>query len=303
MSDAPEPSLQPTASYTGMITEYTLWGRFEPRAGDIIVSTPPKSGTTWMQAIIALLLSGDPDVDVNPSHNAPWFDNALHNMDDLLARLNAQPGRRQIKTHTPLNGVPIWDDLHYITVYRHPIDVHFSSRKHVQNYRPEVAEFFGISEQTHPSDPKESFRLFLERDDMDHGSLNTIVTHYLATLDCAPRARLLRLHYADMSRDLAGVMQRVANYIGSAQTQTALPKLTRAATFANMKANADRFAVAAGKAFWRDDAGFFDSATSGKWKGVLGHDDLAAYNRKMSDLMDVEERSWLEWGRHQAERA
>ena len=32
------------------------WQRFSARAGDIIISTPPKSGTTWMQMICALLI-------------------------------------------------------------------------------------------------------------------------------------------------------------------------------------------------------------------------------------------------------
>jgi len=75
-----------------------------------------------------------------------------------------------------------------------------------------------------------------------------------------------------------------------------MARLLKAATFKNMKANADRFAVAAGQGFWNDDANFFDSATSNKWLGQLTDEDLAAYDARMSAILPRKERHWLEWG-------
>ena len=54
--------------------------------------------------------------------------------------------------------------------------------------------------------------------------------------------------------------------------------------------------VAAGREVWSDEAKFFDSATSNKWEGVLSSDDLAAYDRVMSERLLPEARGWLEWG-------
>lgn len=296
MVETPPKTSTRKSEYSGLITESKRWDSFVPRRGDVVVSTPPKSGTTWVQAILALLFTGDPGVDANPSVNAPWFDNRLHDLEEVVSRLEAMTGRRQVKTHTPLDGVPIWDDVFYISVYRHPIDVHFSSRKHVANYQPEIAEFLGVNETTFPSDPRDSFRVFLEGDDIDHGSLKTVVHHYLRCLDLEPGGNLLRLHYADMKRDLPSCVAQITSHLGVRHSTEVMEKLIKAATFDNMKANAHRFGLAAGKGFWKTDAGFFDSATSNKWQGILTDQDLADYDIAISQHLNPEQRKWLEFG-------
>jgi len=288
--------IAPKSSYSGMLTNSKQWRYYTPRFGDVVVATPPKSGTTWVQAILALLFSGDPLIAANPSVNAPWFDNKLSDMDEIVEHLEAQTGRRHVKTHTPLDGIPIWDELRYITAYRHPIDVHFSARKHVANYSSEFAEEIGVSYDNFPKDPRDSFRVFIEGNDLDHGSLKTIVNHYLQCLALEPRENILRLHYADMKRDLASHVDKVALHIGVNHPHEVMERLVEAATFGNMKANAGRFAPVGGVEFWRNDAGFFDSATSNKWEGILTDDDLAIYDAAVSELLEPDQRNWLEWG-------
>ena len=296
MIDRPAPDIPPIARYSGLMTRSDRWAHFVPRPGDVILSTPPKSGTTWMQGILSLLMSGDPGVDANPSTNAPWFDNDGAPVEVLAAELAARDGPGHVKTHTPLDGVPIWDMLRYIVVYRHPIDVHFSARAHVANYRPETLAEMGLDMAIFPDDPRESFRIYLEGDEMDHGSLRMVATHYLRSLALEPRANLLRLHYSDMTRDLPAAMERVAAHVGVHRDPETMARLARAATFSSMKANAGRFAILAGKEFWRDDAAFFSSGSSGKWTGILTEDDLAAYGAAIDRLMTPDQRHWLEWG-------
>lgn len=292
----PDP-IAPDRVYEGNITESLKWRQYVARSGDVIVSTPPKSGTTWTQAILALLISGDPQVDANPSFNSPWFDTNFSDTQAVLDRLAAQTGQRHVKTHTPLDGVPYWAEAFYICVYRHPIDVYFSARKHVANYSDEVAEERLTDPAQFCDDPREGFHVFLMSDrHEDHGTLKLIVRHYLECLKREPRPNLLRLHYADMTRDLHGQVARVAQHIGVAHPPELMEMLVDAATFKNMKSNANRFTLGRGNDVWKDEAGFFDSATSNKWDGILTDDDLAAYDAAIGELLSAEQRRWLEWG-------
>lgn len=287
MVSAPEPAQR---DYVDTLTDSTRWGAFSPRSGDIVVSTPPKSGTTWTQGILALLISGDPAVDAQTSMKSPWIDINIRDVAEVMARLEAQDHRRHVKTHTPFGGIPVWEELRYITVYRHPIDVHFSFRKHAANMKRELGA--GLTSE----DPSESFRIFLEGEHKEEASLFSIVEHYRGTLEREPRENLIRLHYADMLRDLTGAVARIAGHVGISHPPEVMAALVEAATFDSMKANANRFTPSAGQDFWRDDAAFFDSATSNKWEAKLTEADLAAYDARISTLLDPAERAWLEWG-------
>ena len=43
------------------------------------------------------------------------------------------PHRRSMKSHTPMDGLPLHGSAQYICVFRHPLDAHFSFRKHLRN--------------------------------------------------------------------------------------------------------------------------------------------------------------------------
>ena len=54
------PELLPTVShiYQNHAVDSTLWQRYVPRSDDIVVTSSYKSGTTWVQAILAHLILG-----------------------------------------------------------------------------------------------------------------------------------------------------------------------------------------------------------------------------------------------------
>ena len=294
---SPRPADIPARTrYAGVLSRSERWAAFHSRPGDVIVTTPAKCGTTWTQGILAMLFTGDPGVDANPSGNGPWLDNRMKNLEDVLDIFERQTGRRQIKSHTPLDGLPIWNDVFYITVYRHPIDQHFSARKHVANYLPVSKEAMGFDPALFPDDPRESFRIFVDGDEQDHGSVTSIVNHYRQTRNLEPRDNLLRLHYLDMTRDLARAVAAIAALVDTPHPPEVMDAIVEASTFGSMKANAERFGLARDGGFWRNDSAFFDSGTSNKWAGVLTDDDIAAYNKRMATLLPPEEQRWLEHG-------
>jgi aryl sulfotransferase len=287
--------MQPaTRIYDGIITDSRRWARLAARSDDIFVCTPPKSGTTWTQGICALLIFGDPDVDAGVSIRSPWIDNSMRDIDEMLARLEAQTHRRYLKSHTPLDGIPFFEDATYLAIYRHPIDVHFSMRRHAQNMSTDILDRY------YPEDIAAGFRIFLDGaphgPDYDAPSLAGILHHYRTFRAVAGRPNVHLFHYADMTRDLSGAMARIARALGIAHPEPVFARLVEAARFDSMKANADRFAPSAGAGVWKSDAGFFDSGTSGKWEGRLARSDLAAYDAVMDAALTPAERRWLERG-------
>lgn len=292
MLHSPRPA---SKKYIGNVTDSQRWDAFIPRAGDMVVCTPPKSGTTWTQGVLALLISGDPEVDANTSMKSPWIDMNKRDLSEVMARLEAQVHRRQVKTHTPLDGIPLWPNLRYITVYRHPIDVYFSFRKHAWNQIETISRAVFPSEYF-SENPSDGFRVFLEGDYVEAASLQAIVDHYRCTLAHEPSENIVRLHYADMLRDLGGTFDIISSHVGISHPPAVMAKLVDAATFASMKENAHRFTPSAGQGTWKNDAAFFDSASSNKWVGKLSDAEIAAYDARISGLLTPDERRWLEFG-------
>src|SRR5512142_3040903 len=93
--------------YEASMYDSNRWDGFELRPGDIVISTPPKCGTTWTQMLCALLIFDGPRFPAPLDELSPWLDMCNQPLADVRANLAAQTHRRFIKTHTPLDGVPV----------------------------------------------------------------------------------------------------------------------------------------------------------------------------------------------------
>lgn len=282
--------------YLGPLTDNRRWEHVRIRPDDVFVVTPPKCGTTWMQTIVALLLSGDPQVETELSVKMPWVDIRLREIAEVAARLEAMTHRRSMKSHTPMDGLPLDAQPQYLCVFRHPLDAHLSFRRHIANM---PLSFYAM---WFPDDDPDNvaFRRFLdggpEGFDMDAAPLAHILRHYQAARALAERPNVTLFHYADMTADLAGTVRQVAALLDIAHPPEVMDALIEAATFENMKQDAARFAPAGGTGFFKSDTAFFHSGTSGQWRGVLSEADLAAYDRVMDAHLSPQDRAWLEYG-------
>ncbi|MEM7520783.1 MAG: sulfotransferase domain-containing protein [Pseudomonadota bacterium] len=282
--------------YLGPLTDSRRWDRVGLRDDDVLVVTPPKSGTTWMQTIIALLFSGDPEVVPDVAFNMPWVDIRFREIDEVADRLEAMTHRRCLKSHTPLDGLPAHNKAQYICVFRHPLDAHFSYRNHIANMQ---MHFFGAWFPEEDPDGL-TFRRFLdggpEGFDGDAMPLAHIIRHYKSAIARAVQPNVTLFHYADMSRDLPGAFARMAEVLGVSHPAALMEALIAVAGFDNMRANAAKFAPGGGTGFMKSDAAFFSSGTSGKWEGLLSDTELAAYDAIMDAAFTADERTWLEYG-------
>src|SRR4029078_6618830 len=72
-------------------------------------------------------------------------------VDKVYAQLDAQTHRRFIKTHTPLDGVPLRPEVTYIVVARQPLDAAVSLYHQGDNLNRDVMR--RLSGQPEPTEP------------------------------------------------------------------------------------------------------------------------------------------------------
>lgn len=91
----------------------TIWNEFDFRSDDIIIASYAKSGSTWLQQIIAqLLFNGEEDLEV--AEMSPWMDLRVPPKDIKLPLVEAQTHRRFVKTHLPTDALVFSDKAKYI---------------------------------------------------------------------------------------------------------------------------------------------------------------------------------------------
>jgi len=131
------------------------WIDFPFRDGDIVISTRSKTGTTWVQTICALLIFATPELPAPISRLSPWLDHLITPRDEVYARLAAQQHRRFIKTHTPLDGIPLDPRATYIVTARHPLDAAVSLYHQGDNLdRAKIRALTGAPEPAKPRPPR-----------------------------------------------------------------------------------------------------------------------------------------------------
>jgi hypothetical protein len=297
-----------TVQYRSLIMDNCRWEGFEFRPSDIVISTPPKCGTTWTQMLCAMLIFDGPDFPSPLSELSPWLDQTIRSLDTVLAIYAAQQNRRFIKTHTPLDGLPERSDITYVVVGRDPRDVLVSMEHHLANMDLErVLALRGRAvgnedlgtlppRPAMSEDPIERFRMFVRGSDM--GALNlTGVMHHLDTAwQLRHHPNVVMCHYADFSADLPGEIVRLADLLDINVSQDCAEKFAAEASLERMRDRADYVIPNAG-AIWRDDRAFFRAGSFGEWRARVSEDVLAEYDRTVEAIASPDLASWAHHGR------
>jgi aryl sulfotransferase len=262
------------------------WEGFPFREGDIVISTRSKTGTTWVQMICALLIFQTPALPEPVGFYSPWLDRSLRPRQEVFARLEAQQHRRFIKTHTPLDGVPIDPRATYLVVGRHPLDSAVSLYHQSLNIKR--------AEPREPTSPQEWLLDWISNDASPRDQLDSIRGVLWHDSDAWARRgepNVVLLHYADLSADLAGQMRALAERLGITVPESAWPGLVEAATFASMREAAAGI-TGAGQTL-KDPAAFFRRGTSGGGRELLTSDELAHYYARAAQLAPADMLAWL----------
>jgi len=305
--------------YKNIVMDSERWSGFEARDGDILICSPYKAGTTWTQMICAQLIFQKPQLERKLTEYSPWLDMRIEPAHDVLALYERQEHRRFIKTHTPLDGLPYFENVIYLCVARDPLDVFMSMLNQLRNADPETQARLvknaglevgppgghGASDASDAlAEPAPDVHGMFERwcgegtfeweaDGWPYWS----AFHHARTFwkhRSLPNVHFF--HYADLSEDLEGEMRRMAELLDIEVSSARWPELVEAATFANMKRNADRLAPGVDHKLWRDNARFFNKGTSGQWRDVLEPDAVARYRDVMNERYDPAMVRWMNEG-------
>jgi aryl sulfotransferase len=283
------------------------WTGFPFRNGDIVISTRSKTGTTWLQMICALLVFQTPELPEPLGVLSPWLDHLITPREQVIARLEAQQHRRLIKTHSPLDGIPVDPRARYIVTGRHPLDTAVSLYHQGNNIdRARVRALTGAPEPTGPPKPRKPLHEWLlsyisgaeppwldrgkPREDLD--SLPGLMWHLSDAWARRGEPNVLLVHYDELSADLEGQMRRMADWLGIVVPEPTWPTLVPAATFGQMKRNAaDRIPGAGG--VLKSDEAFFRRGTSGAGREILSDDEIAGYYARAAELAPADLLAWL----------
>jgi aryl sulfotransferase len=202
----------------------TVWNDFKFRDDDIVVATYGKSGTTWVQQIVSqLIFNGAEDVPV--AEISPWVDLRLPPKEKKLPAIEAQTHRRFLKTHLPVDALVFSPRAKYLYIGRDGRDVIWSMYNHHANaneswYRAlnDSPGRVGPPIEKPPADVVQYYREWLERDGHPFWPFFDNVRSWwqVRTLP-----NVMLTHFADLKRDLAGGIKRIAPSSTSRSTKCA----------------------------------------------------------------------------------
>ena len=264
-----------------------------------MISTRSKTGTTWVQMICALLIFQTPDLPGSLGRLSPWMDFLTTPRDEVYARLAAQEHRRFIKTHTPLDGIPLHPQATYIVTARHPLDMAVSLYHQGENIdRARMRPLSGQPEPASPPRPRKPVQDWLldwinddadPREQMD--SLPGVMWHLSDAWARRSAPNVLLVHYDRLSADLDGEMRRLAARLEIAVPERSWPCLVQAATFDQMRAGAEQLVPGGG--VLQSSAAFFRRGRSGAGREVLTSEEVAHYHARSALMAPADLLAWL----------
>ncbi|HEY4609215.1 MAG TPA: sulfotransferase domain-containing protein, partial [Ilumatobacteraceae bacterium] len=233
--------------YEGKVFDSGRWDGLKLRPGDIVISTPPKCGTTWTQMICALLIFQEPELPLPLDTLSPWIDMVTRARTELFAELEAQTHRRFIKTHTPLDGIANDPSITYICVGRDPRDVALSMNRHIDNMdvgafletRERAAAIDGVelgplpAPRPRPDGDRDRFWQWVDDETPSTRSggvsLRFTIEHLQTFRDAADDLDIVFLHFDELKADLEGQMRQLAAHLKIEVAEELWPRLVQAA--------------------------------------------------------------------------
>ncbi|XP_053552100.1 sulfotransferase 1 family member D1 [Bombina bombina] len=251
---------------------------FQARPGDILIDTYPKSGTTWIQEIVDLVMH---DGNEQISRRAPIFERMpfielLHLMKPGMDEVNAMPSPRVLKSHLPIQLVPdsFWkNNCKVIYVARNAKDTltSFYHFDHIVQIHPE------------PGTIEEYMQRFMSGD-VGWGSW---YDHVKGFWEAKEKHNILYLFFEDLKQNRLQEVRKLIEFLNKDLPEEVLTNIVRLTSFEQMKKNPMANNSTFPKHILDQSQGIFmRKGNVGDWKNLLTPDQSQLfeedYQRQMS---------------------
>lgn len=282
-SDAPHkgppPWIQPA------IQQQIKW-----RDGDIVISVPGKSGTTWTMNIVHQLLTGGTDGFRDIYEEVPWIEFLAHpkqEFQEVVDRVEAMPTdrRRAFKSHSAPPDVPLIKsdsgmDVKYVVIFRNPEEAMVSFRPFIDKH---TDEWFDLWEVPREALCRQDFPSFYY-EVIDKKEMQGMFFGFLAAWwPLRNENNVLFLHYSDMKRDHEAAIRKIADFIGAEPSEEQWKAILEYTSFPWMKQNQDKFeASTAGKVPILKSGAMIRKGESGQAKADGMTDEISSHIRQVA---------------------
>jgi hypothetical protein len=221
-----------------------ILANFVARPTDVLITTAPKAGTTWMQQILHQLRSGGDADFISIDDVVPWLElpRGGKSVEEILDRFEAIADPRVFKTHCTFEQTPGTDTARIILSSRDPRDCCTSYYHHVMDMTDEARRRIGTDRHKTFDDVFESWMEFA-------GWYRNIQGWWPHVND----DNVLWLRFEDMKQDLPGSIDRILCFLGWDIASEQRERAIGYSSFDWMRAHADKFTrqLAMGKATFK----------------------------------------------------
>jgi aryl sulfotransferase len=284
------------------LLDSTIWNEFKYRDDDIVINAYSKSGTTWVQQIVAQLLWSGAE-NINVFEVSPWLDCRFPSKDERLKIIEAQTHRRFIKSHLPVDTLVFSPTAKYIYVGRDGRDVLWSLYNHHRNLKKEVIrdidnvpDRVGPPLGEAPSSVIEYFRDWLTKDGYPWWPY---WHHILSWWEIKDLPNVMLLHFSNLKRDMPGEIQRIATFLEIEIEETKWQAILEHCSFDYMKVYAAQSVPFGGSLFEGGAETFMHKGVNGRWKDMLTLEDIERYEQVAKEKLGVDCAYWLSTGTFQ----
>ncbi|HEY2444959.1 MAG TPA: sulfotransferase domain-containing protein [Rhizomicrobium sp.] len=277
----------------------TIWNDLAFRDDDIVIATYAKSGTTWVQHIVAeLIFDGAEGLPV--AEMSPWLDLRVPPKAVKLPQVEAQTHRRFLKTHLPVDALVFSPLAKYLYIGRDGRDVVWSLYNH---HVTANALWYAALNDTPgrvgppigppPESIREYFLNWLARDGHPFWPFWENVSSWWA-IRHLPNVRLV--HFANLKADMEREIREIAAFLEIDDSRLNWPGILDHCGFDYMKEHAE-LSVPLGGALWEGGAQtFMHKGTNGRWRDVLTAEDIRRYEEMAREKLGESCARWLATG-------